>query len=320
MNQESSIAPDGGQLVCPECGSPAGVGSFCEHCGLHLANLDRLPTRDKWEGQARIAQDEEGRAVAERLAGIEPLLPGLFDVPPEDRRLDNQLAARIVERAISSAVRGSVRQFGDDVVSVQVHLRLLDPMAMVATACVVLREARRVDQEFDCLLKEGTPRVWVTRSGSPAFVYGEEAVAQVVAPDHPQGPLMGSVPRHGVSRRPAAFGNRAPALSRTPDWYVNPATGTRQWWDGQQWGPEDPNAHRQTVLPQQDTNGFAIASLVLGILWFGGFGAVLAIVFGAIALRQCEEDQQPGSGLATAGIIVGIVGLIGTIIFIASVA
>ena len=51
------------------------------------------------------------------------------------------------------------------------------------------------------------------------------------------------------------------------------------------------------------TSGFAIASLVLGILG----GAVLAIIFGFVALSQIKKRGQRGRGLAIAGVILGFV-------------
>jgi Domain of unknown function (DUF4190)/zinc-ribbon domain len=63
--------------------------------------------------------------------------------------------------------------------------------------------------------------------------------------------------------------------------------------------------------PAPSNNGFAIASLVLGLLgWFPcGVGSVLAIVFGFVARGQIKQSQgrQTGSGMATAGIILGFV-------------
>lgn len=36
-------------LVCPRCGSPATGSEYCGTCGLHLAEQDELPTRERWE-------------------------------------------------------------------------------------------------------------------------------------------------------------------------------------------------------------------------------------------------------------------------------
>ena len=69
------------------------------------------------------------------------------------------------------------------------------------------------------------------------------------------------------------------------------------------------------------TNGLAIASLVLGILWLYWVGSVLALVFGYIARRQIAQRQglQGGRGLATAGIVLGWVGIGFLALFIALV-
>jgi Domain of unknown function (DUF4190) len=57
------------------------------------------------------------------------------------------------------------------------------------------------------------------------------------------------------------------------------------------------------------TNGFAIASLVLGILWLYWLGSVLAVIFGFVARHQIKHSRQSGDGMAIAGIVLGIVGL-----------
>jgi hypothetical protein len=63
-------------------------------------------------------------------------------------------------------------------------------------------------------------------------------------------------------------------------------------------------------------NGFAIASLVLGILWIWWIGSILAIIFGFVALNQIKNSngQQTGRGMAIAGLVLGFIGL-GTILF-----
>ena len=57
------------------------------------------------------------------------------------------------------------------------------------------------------------------------------------------------------------------------------------------------------------TNGFATASLILSLVgWLPcGVGSVMAIVFGFVARDQIKRSQgsQVGSGLATAGIVLG---------------
>lgn len=69
---------------------------------------------------------------------------------------------------------------------------------------------------------------------------------------------------------------------------------------------------------RRSTNGFAIASLVLGIvgvvfvlpslgIFLFMIPGVLALVFGYIARRQIKQHDQDGAGMATAGIILGYV-------------
>lgn len=61
--------------------------------------------------------------------------------------------------------------------------------------------------------------------------------------------------------------------------------------------------------PPPRTNGLAIASLVLGILWLYWIGSILALVFGYVAKNQIRERGEGGGGLATAGIVLGWVGV-----------
>ena len=73
------------------------------------------------------------------------------------------------------------------------------------------------------------------------------------------------------------------------------------------------------VMPR--TNQMAVASLVCGFcqifLWF--VAGVPAIVFGHVAHRQIRQSGESGSGMATAGLILGYIGVLGPIIaFIAA--
>jgi hypothetical protein len=67
------------------------------------------------------------------------------------------------------------------------------------------------------------------------------------------------------------------------------------------------------------TNGLAVASLVLGIVWVYWIGSILAIIFGFTAKSQINKSngEQTGDGLATAGIVLGFVGIAFIIIIVA---
>jgi hypothetical protein len=58
------------------------------------------------------------------------------------------------------------------------------------------------------------------------------------------------------------------------------------------------------------TNGFAIASMVLGILWIWWIGSILAVIFGHVALGQIARQNQSGRGMAIAGLVLGYIGLL----------
>jgi hypothetical protein len=64
-------------------------------------------------------------------------------------------------------------------------------------------------------------------------------------------------------------------------------------------------------LPHQrpGTNGFAVASLVCGVLWLFWVGSVLAVVFGILALGQIRARGEGGRGLAIAGVVLGGLGM-----------
>jgi Domain of unknown function (DUF4190) len=66
------------------------------------------------------------------------------------------------------------------------------------------------------------------------------------------------------------------------------------------------------------TNGYAIASLVCSIVCFFGIGSLLGIIFGVKARREISASRgyQSGDGLALAGIIIGIVTLVVSIVVI----
>lgn len=55
--------------------------------------------------------------------------------------------------------------------------------------------------------------------------------------------------------------------------------------------------------PSRGTSGFAIASLVLGLLG----GAILAVVFGHVALNEIKTTGKDGRGLAIAGLVLGYI-------------
>ncbi|MGI9621396.1 MAG: DUF4190 domain-containing protein [Acidimicrobiales bacterium] len=111
---------------------------------------------------------------------------------------------------------------------------------------------------------------------------------------------------------PTESGNEpAPPAGPGRGWYPDPSqTATQRYWDGAAWTDQTaPIAPERQ--PASGTNGLAIASLVLGIVWVYWIGSILAVIFGHVAKRQLKQpgNSQGGSGLATAGLVLGYVGI-----------
>lgn len=78
---------------------------------------------------------------------------------------------------------------------------------------------------------------------------------------------------------------------------------------GQRYPPQVPYGYPYPYYVPRRTNGLAIASLILGVLWVYWLGSILALVFGYIARKQIRQRNEDGGGLALAGIILGWVGV-----------
>jgi S1-C subfamily serine protease len=67
------------------------------------------------------------------------------------------------------------------------------------------------------------------------------------------------------------------------------------------------------------TSGLAVLAFMLALLWLGGLGSMLAIVFGLLAIRRIGQSQGTlrGKGLATGGVVLGIVLLAATPVAVA---
>lgn len=98
-----------------------------------------------------------------------------------------------------------------------------------------------------------------------------------------------------------------PPVHASPQFGQYPPPGAYPPPYGQYQGPYPPMPYMQPAV--RKTNGLAIASMVLGILWIYWIGSVLALVFGYVARRQIRENNQAGDGMAIAGIVLGWVGV-----------
>lgn len=106
-------------------------------------------------------------------------------------------------------------------------------------------------------------------------------------------------------------GRPAPTAQTPAGWYADPNDpSTQRYWDGTRW--TDNRAPGAGAAPAGvPTNGKATAALVLGIVWLCGIGSILALVFGYQAKNEIEASNgaQGGGGMATAGIVLGWIGV-----------
>lgn len=79
---------------------------------------------------------------------------------------------------------------------------------------------------------------------------------------------------------------------------------------------------RRVTSPR--ARSYAFAAITLGFLWGYGIGSVLAIIFGGVAISKIRDANgwATSGPMATAGILLGIIGVLLTVLIIepASVA
>lgn len=120
--------------------------------------------------------------------------------------------------------------------------------------------------------------------------------------EQPDGAVVGQQPSDGAAEQYPV----PPPLSQYPPPAHPPAPPNPPQAVPPAYGYYPPPAAAKT-----GTNGLAIASLVLGIVWIYWIGSILALIFGYVAKSQIDRTgrAQGGRGMAIAGIVLGWVGL-----------
>jgi hypothetical protein len=119
----------------------------------------------------------------------------------------------------------------------------------------------------------------------------------------PQAPAEGSPTPYGAPSQP--YSPYSPNPGNWPPYGAAPHGASPQ--------PGMPYGGPPGPTPWSN-NGLAIASLVLSILWLGGLGSLLAVIFGHVSRGQIRRRPQRGAGVALAGLIIGYVGLVGSVV------
>jgi hypothetical protein len=136
-------------------------------------------------------------------------------------------------------------------------------------------------------------------------VPGGDAAPTISAPViSSPGPAPGSYPPGPYPPAPG-FPGQAPGsgYQSPPGGYQPPPVP--EWW---------PQSPPRGFVPVTRTNGLAIASLVVGILWLFWLGSLAGLVLGLVALKQIKGRNQGGRGIAIAGVVLSVLGLAGFVI------
>lgn len=143
--------------------------------------------------------------------------------------------------------------------------------------------------------------------------YQQAAQMGYAQPTYPQQPMQNGYPQQPPYQQPAQGYPQQPYQQQS---YPQPA----------QMGYPQPNPYQQNtagyyqytptnpamVNPQGDTDGYAIASLILSICGFIAcctfVPSILGIIFGVVS--KTKNDGTRPTGVSTAGIICGVIGLL----------
>lgn len=86
---------------------------------------------------------------------------------------------------------------------------------------------------------------------------------------------------------------------------------------------EQPQPGMPHLIPPPPTSGFAIASMVCGIIslplcWVWALAGIPAVIFGHMAIKSIKKSETPieGRGMAIAGLVTGYLAILFQVIFI----
>lgn len=124
-------------------------------------------------------------------------------------------------------------------------------------------------------------------------------------------------PPHPAPPPQQPYGSQEPYGSQQPYPAQQPYPPQQYGPPTQQYGPPPQQYGYAPPPPQPGTDGFAIASLVFGIIG----GILLSVIFGFVALSRIRRTGRGGRGLALAGLTLsGVWALIYAVIIVAVIA
>ena len=170
--------------------------------------------------------------------------------------------------------------------------------------------------------QQWTDQTQSTAPAAAAFAEPVSAAAFGFVPVEPNPVAQIPVAQNPVTRA------ASPSSAPVPGWYPdNHDRSLQRWWDGTQWTAHTtPTAVQIPVAAAPvgraaGSNSHAIAALIVGIgsILINPLGAstVAAVVLGVVALRRAKNyaPQLARRGMAIAGMVIAVVGLIVNIVF-----
>ena len=80
--------------------------------------------------------------------------------------------------------------------------------------------------------------------------------------------------------------------------------------------PPPQQSQTQVQAPHELPQGMAVTAMICGILSLTGFccfTGIPAVICGRIAMKQADRGEAGGKGMALAGVIMGIISLVGIV-------
>lgn len=82
----------------------------------------------------------------------------------------------------------------------------------------------------------------------------------------------------------------------------------------QQQQHQPPAGYYQQPPPVRPTSGAAVTGFILTILWGFGIFSLIGLILCFSALSDTKSGRRGGHGLAIAGIVIGIIGVLGLVL------
>ena len=161
---------------------------------------------------------------------------------------------------------------------------------------------------------------WSQPGGDGATPGSSESFAQQPAAQDPAAQQPQSGYQQPQQPQPAHQQPQQPYQQPQQPYQQQPAEQAGAW----------PAAGGQQAATAPQSNGIAVAALVIGIIalliaWIpfigllGGLGGALALIFGFIGRSKVKKEGASGKGAATAGIVLGAISLVLSIIATAAI-